>query len=105
MSNTRDKRGFGVVDHGDGELSLYAYTNLDVLTAIHGALDVTHKSHVPHPLCCAAAASLLLTAAEMILQGPALANTDVDVADMRSQAAATAVLLNVLHVAKGEACH
>lgn len=93
----RDEDGCGVVE-GDGHLSVYAYTTQDVGRFLRAALEVTHASPTPKPLCCIAAAGLLLTAAEMILRGPIKdVLSEANEAALREQAAATADMLNHLN--------
>lgn len=97
MMDGRDEDGCGVVE-GDGHLSVYAYTAQDVGKFLLAALEVTHKPEVPGPLCCIAAAGLLLTAAEMILRGSIKdVVSDANEAALREQAAATADMLNHLN--------
>lgn len=92
--DSRDEDGCGVVEK-DGQLSIYAYTAQDVGRFLRAALDVTHAAPTPQPLCCIAAAGLLLTAAEMILRGPiAHVISDVNEAALRKSAVETADLLN-----------
>lgn len=92
-----DEDGCGVVEKG-GQLSIYAYTNQDVGRFLRAALDVAHASRTPKPLCCIAAAGLLLTAAEMILRGPIKdVMSEANETALREQAAATADMLNHPH--------
>lgn len=105
MMDSRDEDGCGVVE-GDGHLSVYAYTSHDVGKFLLAALEVTHNSEVPKPLCCLAAAGLLLTAAEMILRGSIKdVVSDANEAAVREQAAATADILNHLNAPKRRVRH
>ncbi|PJN96081.1 hypothetical protein CNY89_04670 [Amaricoccus sp. HAR-UPW-R2A-40] len=97
---SRNKDGGGVLA-GDDPLTIAAYTTQDVGWFLQAALAVTHASEAREPLCCVAAAGLLLTAAEMILRGPiSRVIGEANESALRQQAAATADLLNHLNGSK-----
>jgi hypothetical protein len=90
----------GVIEEED-HLTIAAYTNQDVDRFLHAALAVTHGAEAREPLCCVAAAGLLLTAAERILRGPiSRVMGEANEAALRAQAAATADLLNHMNGSK-----